>query len=143
MDPIIFCTLKSIEDFAVHLCISVRNVIFYFKYISVLKSEPTVKYYSNQRLYKGTRDKTRCRHAINPHIPTESGGDSVAYPQWLAFTGHVVRVRGVLGSKSGQDIMTSVPTSVFFHSSFSSFPHKNTRYSTLGLIIQNAHLKIL
>ncbi len=36
-------------------------------------TEPTTKkYYSNQRLCKGTWDKTRWRHAINPHIPIPS-----------------------------------------------------------------------
>ena len=57
--------------------------------------------------------------SLNPNIP-------IAYPQWLASTGSVVRVREVSGSKSGQDIMTTVPPSVFFHLSFSSFSHKNT-----------------
>ena len=52
--------------------------------------------------------------------------DSITYPQWLASTGPVVGVPGVLGLKLGQDIMTSIPPSVFFHSSFSSFPYKNT-----------------
>ncbi len=50
-------------------------------------TEPTVKKcYSNQRLYKGTWDKTRWCHAINPHIP-HNCCDSGAYPQWLASVG--------------------------------------------------------
>ncbi len=59
--------------------------------------------------------------------------DSVAFPQWPASTGHVVGVRGIRGSKSGQDIMTSVPPSVLFHSSFSSLSSHIRTPSALGL----------
>ncbi len=52
--------------------------------------------------------------------------------QWLASTGHVVGVQGVPGSKSGQDIMTFVPTlSSFIHP---SLPFPIRTLSALGLI---------
>ena len=54
---------------------------------------------------------------LNTIIHPQNCCDSVAYPQWLASTGRVLRVQEVPESKSGQDMMTSVPPSVFFHSS--------------------------
>ena len=44
--------------------------------------------------------------------------NSVAWPKWLTCAGPVVGERGIPGSKSGQDIMTFVLHSAFFHSSF-------------------------
>ncbi len=42
-----------------------------------------------------------------------------------------------LGCKSGQDIMSSVLPSVFFHSSFLSFSHKNTQYIRVKKLLQS------
>ncbi len=85
-------------------------------------NKPTAKnYYSNQHICEGTWDWIRWCHAINPHIPMEllrlRRQSSVA----CIYLTHGWDARGPL-----QDIMTSVPPYVSFHSSFPSFPHKDT-----------------
>ena len=42
-------------------------------HLLITLTEPTAKkYHSNHRLYKRTWNKSQWRHAVNPHIPTES-----------------------------------------------------------------------
>ncbi len=59
--------------------------------------------------------------------------NNITYPQWLASTGPVVEELRVPGSKSGQEIMNFLPPPVFFRSSFSSFPQKNTQGVTVNI----------
>ena len=85
------------------------------------------KYYSNQPLYTLyiiQQGDMRQDSMTSRYKPSYSHGIAAIASPILSglHTGPVVGEQGVRGSKSEQNITTSVPPSVFFHSVFSSLP---------------------
>ena len=91
---------------------SKKNIVRFINFnmqdivIVIFNPNPSTKKYfsSNQRLYKGTWDKTWWSHALNPHIPTDSLRFSCLSSVFCIYGTRACGAR-VPGSKSGQNIV--------------------------------------